>query len=129
MQQAYMPMGSAMQPNEMFMPASGPWGYPSPMHAAWSSGYHPPSSCPASAVPPPKAYFQTAETMSSQKGSGGRLAKAPKDSDTSQWRDMRPEEFTTVMLRNLPGSYTRNSLQSLLDHKGFQGLYNFMYMP
>lgn len=34
-----------------------------------------------------------------------------------------------MMLRNLPGRYTRNSLQSLLDRKGFSGLYNFIYMP
>jgi len=122
-------MGAAMQPNQMFMPVPGPWGYPSPMHPAWSSGYHPPPSSPASAVPHAQQYFQTPELPNSV----GARAKVPRDSDGTcwegQWRDVPPEAFTTVMLRNLPGSYTRNSLQRLLDVKGFQGLYNFMYMP
>jgi len=36
---------------------------------------------------------------------------------------------TTVMLRNLPETYSRNMLVSLLDRHGFHGKYDFVYMP
>jgi hypothetical protein len=36
---------------------------------------------------------------------------------------------TTLMLRNLPRSYTRSSLQRLLDIEGFAGRYCFVYAP
>jgi len=36
---------------------------------------------------------------------------------------------TTVMLKNLPKSFSREGLLSLLDSKGFQGAYDFVYMP
>lgn len=36
---------------------------------------------------------------------------------------------TSVMLRNLPNSYTRKMLMDLLDQEGFAGLYDFVYLP
>jgi len=39
------------------------------------------------------------------------------------------DEFTTVMLRNLPNDYTRQMLLDLLDTSGFYGLYDFVYLP
>jgi hypothetical protein len=36
---------------------------------------------------------------------------------------------TSVMLRNLPNSYTRNLLMKLLDDEGFAGKYDFIYLP
>lgn len=40
------------------------------------------------------------------------------------------EEFwTTVMIRNLPNSYTRQRLLDLLDAEGFAGRYDFVYLP
>lgn len=36
---------------------------------------------------------------------------------------------TTVMLRNLPNDYTRDMLLNLLDEEGFNGQYNFVYLP
>merc|ERR1719326_2388064 len=36
---------------------------------------------------------------------------------------------TSVMLRNLPNSYTRQLLMSLLDEEGFAGKYDFVYLP
>lgn len=36
---------------------------------------------------------------------------------------------TTVMLRNIPWGFSRDSLTSLLDKHGFNGLYDFVYMP
>lgn len=36
---------------------------------------------------------------------------------------------TTVMIRNLPNSYTRDMLLELLDSEGFAGRYDFVYLP
>lgn len=36
---------------------------------------------------------------------------------------------TTVMLRNLPDGFTREMLLSLLDSEGFEGCYDFAYLP
>jgi len=36
---------------------------------------------------------------------------------------------TTVMLRNLPNNYTRDMVMSLLDKEGFQGKFDFFYLP
>jgi len=40
-----------------------------------------------------------------------------------------PEDFTTVMLRNIPNRYTSGSLLALLDEHNFQILYDFVYLP
>jgi RNA recognition motif-containing protein len=39
------------------------------------------------------------------------------------------QAFTTLMLRNLPNSYTRNMLSELLDNEGFSGHYDLVYVP
>jgi len=36
---------------------------------------------------------------------------------------------TTIMLRNLPVSFTRDMLLSVLDGEGFSGRYDFVYLP
>jgi hypothetical protein len=36
---------------------------------------------------------------------------------------------TAVVLRNLPSSYTRSSLLELLEDEGFEGSYDFVYVP
>jgi RNA recognition motif-containing protein len=36
---------------------------------------------------------------------------------------------TTLMLRNLPKSYTRSQLLRILDDEGFRGSYCFIYVP
>lgn len=36
---------------------------------------------------------------------------------------------TTVMLRNLPNNYTRDMVMSLLDSEGYQGKFDFFYLP
>jgi len=38
-------------------------------------------------------------------------------------------EKTTIVLRNLPSTLTREELVCLLHAQGLEGLYNFMYMP
>lgn len=36
---------------------------------------------------------------------------------------------TTVMMRNLPNNYTRDMVMSLLEKEGFQGKFDFFYLP
>eukprot|EP00930_Biecheleria_cincta_P072476 TRINITY_DN59868_c0_g1_i1.p1 TRINITY_DN59868_c0_g1~~TRINITY_DN59868_c0_g1_i1.p1 ORF type:complete len:311 (-),score=57.41 TRINITY_DN59868_c0_g1_i1:293-1225(-) len=36
---------------------------------------------------------------------------------------------TTVMMRNIPNNYTRDMFLAMLDGEGFQGLYDFVYLP
>merc|ERR1712072_1555922 len=43
--------------------------------------------------------------------------------------DAPTQEFTTLMLRNLPNSYTRNMLIELLDKEGLHGDYDLVYVP
>eukprot|EP00928_Gymnodinium_smaydae_P001387 TRINITY_DN1050_c0_g1_i1.p1 TRINITY_DN1050_c0_g1~~TRINITY_DN1050_c0_g1_i1.p1 ORF type:complete len:408 (-),score=89.18 TRINITY_DN1050_c0_g1_i1:48-1271(-) len=40
-----------------------------------------------------------------------------------------PSEKTTVMLRNLPTTFTRASLVELLEDEGFGGCFDFLYLP
>lgn len=39
------------------------------------------------------------------------------------------EDITTLMVRNLPHNLTQRSLLEELDNSGFEGLYDFVYMP
>jgi len=43
--------------------------------------------------------------------------------------DSQPDTRTTVMLRNLPSSFTRASLLETLGEKGFHGSVDFVYVP
>jgi hypothetical protein len=43
--------------------------------------------------------------------------------------DADPSERTTLHLKNLPVNYTREMLLSLFDNHGFQGQYDFVYLP
>lgn len=36
---------------------------------------------------------------------------------------------STLMMRNIPNNYTRSMLLELLDHQGFAGKYDFLYLP
>ncbi len=50
--------------------------------------------------------------------------------ETNSEGDMSLEEnYTTVMLRNIPNKYTQTSLLEAIDSRGFRGLYNFFYLP
>jgi len=39
------------------------------------------------------------------------------------------EQFTTLMLRNVPNGYTRDMFLALMDAEGFRGFYDFVYLP
>jgi len=41
----------------------------------------------------------------------------------------QPQPVTTVMLKNVPRSYTREILAKRIDEAGFQGIFDFLYMP
>jgi hypothetical protein len=49
--------------------------------------------------------------------------EAPMKTDVAQGKP------TTIMLGQLPGSFTRARLEALLDQIGFAGLYDFTYVP
>jgi len=40
-----------------------------------------------------------------------------------------PEARTTLMMRNLPNSYSRAMVIAMLDEEGFAGKYDFLYLP
>jgi hypothetical protein len=42
---------------------------------------------------------------------------------------IRDEERTTIMLRNLPSDFSRDSIADVLDQEGFKARYDFVYMP
>lgn len=42
---------------------------------------------------------------------------------------VQPEDYTTVMLRNLPNNYTREMLIDLLEAQGFLMRFDFVYVP
>jgi len=41
----------------------------------------------------------------------------------------QPDEFTTLMLRNLPNQYTRDMLVEMLNREGFAQKFRFVYLP
>jgi hypothetical protein len=64
----------------------------------------------------------------------------PSAAQKPRWSDWEPEASesvfvpsvssrTSVMMRNLPNDYTREMLLELLDAHGFQGEYDFIYLP
>ena len=57
----------------------------------------------------------------------GSQSNATQASNTECDKPM--EEWTTVMLRNLPNNYNRAMILALLDKEGFEGKYNFLYLP
>ena len=38
-------------------------------------------------------------------------------------------EKTTMMLRNIPNKFTRSQLYNAINEQGFQGKFNFLYLP
>ena len=48
----------------------------------------------------------------------------PEDADMT-----KEENYTTVMLRNIPNKYTQPTILEAMDARGFRGSYNFFYSP
>lgn len=59
-----------------------------------------------------------------------RRAAARRDmADDGVVTDVKREDRTTVMLRNLPNNYTQAMVLAMLDGEGFLGDYDFVYLP
>jgi len=56
-------------------------------------------------------------------------SKDSSDSGVDSSASSEVAEQTTIMLRNLPLTYTRTMLLELLDSEGFKGRYDFLYLP
>jgi hypothetical protein len=60
----------------------------------------------------------------------GQKAEAKASSESESEPKAEPQgKPTTIMLGQLPGSFSRSRLEQLLDQIGFAGLYDFTYMP
>lgn len=88
----------------------------SPMPAAWADPFAPPPMSLACVMEPLWA-------ASPVKPPGYWAAPAPVALQS------HVIEKTTVMLRNLPTAFTRESMFELLVDEGFEGFFNFLYMP
>ena len=96
----------------------------------WTSSYGPhPDLTVASTMP-------RRRRMRSRKGNAAleaelslpRASQSPTQAKSTEC-DKPMEEWTTVMLRNLPNNYKRSMILALLDKEGFEGKYNFLYLP
>lgn len=56
-------------------------------------------------------------------------SKDSSDSGSDSGASSEVAERTTIMLRNLPLTYTRTMLLNLIDSEGFKGRYDFLYLP
>lgn len=66
-----------------------------------------------------------AESRAVESGSGAGMASVVAEAASS----VAPEKRTTVMLRNLPNNYNRAMVLAMLDSEGFEGKYDFLYLP
>jgi hypothetical protein len=96
----------------------------------------PPSACPLpamSAYPTPLAMAEMKKAASPWvEGTDVASAHdtAVQHHQKTPTADATPTQaFTTLMLRNLPNSYTRDMLIELLDNEGFSGYYDLVYVP
>merc|ERR1712187_291806 len=82
---------------------------------------------------PPGCWSTTTEPMKSSPSRGARKKAGKNTADTSEGanvaNEIAEELRTTVMLRSLPLSLTRDELVKILDHEGFARKYDFVYVP
>lgn len=65
-----------------------------------------------------------------QPGFGKRHELVPKKANLKeQFEKAESKSVTTLMLRNVPNAYDRETLMEELDHLGFAGCFNFLYLP
>jgi len=57
-------------------------------------------------------------------------ANVPKNTDMARFAEkVEQDQVTTLMVRNIPNMYTRSMLIEELDSLGFEGDYDFIYLP
>lgn len=78
----------------------------------------------------------TVNSATGNVGSAGDLSGIPSGygtgtfgSATESIAEDDAQEFTTVMLRNIPNKYTREWLLRALHNAGFTGMFDFLYLP
>lgn len=76
----------------------------------------------------PKSRAPAAQSAAAQAAASLAAAPAPQ-ALPEQSPAASSGELTTVMLRNVPNGYKRDMLLELLDSHGFQGRYDFVYLP
>jgi len=59
----------------------------------------------------------------------GFMSEADESNDGETAVDQDEFRQTTVMMRNIPGEYTRDDLLGLLDQHRFSGLFDLVYLP
>lgn len=113
----------------MMPPGYLPWGYAVPPPWAGSMPVCLPSQAPLRLSPNPWTFRPT----QAGKGAGKQRRESAGGADRPKAAPSPPPqpagEPTTVMLRNIPNRYTSGSLLALLDERGFQALYDFVYLP
>ncbi|CAE7246160.1 ML2 [Symbiodinium sp. CCMP2592] len=115
-----------------------PGGYPPPLHP-----YPPPLGGPGYGRRSASGSRSRSRSRSRGKGARKRNASAagfkkefkpyhatsvPKDTDLAA-NATADEPPTTAMLRNIPSKFTQQSLLEEIDAEGFNGLYDFFYLP
>mmetsp|Transcript_27223 Transcript_27223/g.72622 ORF Transcript_27223/g.72622 Transcript_27223/m.72622 type:complete len:366 (+) Transcript_27223:87-1184(+) len=57
-------------------------------------------------------------------------ANVPKNTDMARFAEkVEKDKVTTLMVRNIPNMYTRSMLVEEMDSLGFEGEYDFIYLP
>jgi hypothetical protein len=59
----------------------------------------------------------------------GQQAHETQSREKAQPNVKADQDYTTVMLRNMPCDYTRDMLVDVLELKGFNGKFDFLYVP
>lgn len=112
------PVMPGMPPMSAMPPAFPPQGVDWQQHAAATAAAQAAASAAYAA-----AYQQ------STRGVGGPLPHVPPMAPPMQQPYDAASVRTTVMLRNVPETFTRDMLTKMLDREGFHGRYDFVYMP
>jgi hypothetical protein len=133
----WMPMGTGYEGGMQMVcaaPAPGDWHWNS-MACSGPAAYD--SVCGGGAYDATGAYDNAASAYDNG-FSVDACASVPSGSAAAADSCATPGEFvaqdvdgerTTVMLRNLPNSYSRSMLLELIDAEGFGGSYDFVYLP
>lgn len=97
-----------------------------------ASGLHPAcwaAQWPQGAASARPARPQAGTPAATPSKAASKAAKAKARAAVERESATKPDEATTVMMRNLPNKYTRDSLLELLAGEGFAGLYDLVYLP
>jgi len=94
-----------------------------------------PQPCPPETLQPQRSMACLCEEKSESSTQAGSGCSSPRDarsscrSNSPEANDCEKEAQTTVVIRNMPLSYTREMICELLDEAGFETRYDFIYQP